>query len=198
MRQLVAAWHQLQAVGAAFKRIDELMREAVESPPGELAPMPALMGDIAFERVTYRADDHVPADPAGRRSRHRRRRDPGHRRAVGLGQDDDRQSHPGPVQAVGRPRADRRHRHRAHLAGPAAGPDRLRAAGRAALHRLGAGEHRDGRRRQGSRPRRGGGQVRRRARFHPAPAAGLQHRAGRARPGPVEWASASSSASPAP
>ena len=36
MRQLVAAWHQLQAVGAAFKRIDELMREAAESPPGEL------------------------------------------------------------------------------------------------------------------------------------------------------------------
>ena len=31
-----------------------------------------------------------------------------------------------------------------------------------------------------------GRQVRRRARFHPAPAAGLQHRAGRARPGPVD------------
>ncbi|HEY4893969.1 MAG TPA: ATP-binding cassette domain-containing protein, partial [Reyranella sp.] len=61
MRQLVAAWHQLQAVGAAFKRIDGLMREAVESPPGELAPMPALVGEIAFERVSYRADDNAPA-----------------------------------------------------------------------------------------------------------------------------------------
>ncbi|MEA2846401.1 MAG: ATP-binding cassette, subfamily bacterial HlyB/CyaB, partial [Rhodospirillaceae bacterium] len=61
MRQLVAAWHQLQAVGAAFKRIDALMREAAESPPGELAPMPALMGDIVFERVSYRADDQTPA-----------------------------------------------------------------------------------------------------------------------------------------
>ena len=61
MRQLVAAWHQLQAVGAAFKRIDALMREAAESPPGELAPMPALMGDIVFERVSYRADDQAPA-----------------------------------------------------------------------------------------------------------------------------------------
>ena len=61
MRQLVAAWHQLQAVGAAFKRIDALMREAVESPPGELAPMPALIGDIVFERVSYRADDQAPA-----------------------------------------------------------------------------------------------------------------------------------------
>jgi HlyB family type I secretion system ABC transporter len=61
MRQLVTAWHQLQAVGAAFKRIDELMSEATESPPGELAPMPALIGDIVFDRVSWRADDHAPA-----------------------------------------------------------------------------------------------------------------------------------------
>ena len=57
MRQLAGAWHQLQAVGAAFKRIDELMREAPETPPGEFAPMPALVGGIALERVTYRAHD---------------------------------------------------------------------------------------------------------------------------------------------
>ena len=61
MRQLAGAWHQLQAVGAAFKRIDELMREAAETPPGEFAPMPALQGDIALERVTYRAEDRGPA-----------------------------------------------------------------------------------------------------------------------------------------
>ena len=61
MRQLVAAWQQLQAVAAAFGRIDGLMREAVESPAGALAPMPPLAGDITFERVTYRPDDHVPA-----------------------------------------------------------------------------------------------------------------------------------------
>jgi len=61
MRQLVAAWHQLQAVGAAFKRIDGLMREAVESPPGERAPMPALVGEVALEGVSYRADDNAPA-----------------------------------------------------------------------------------------------------------------------------------------
>ncbi|MBL6613985.1 MAG: peptidase domain-containing ABC transporter [Reyranella sp.] len=61
MRQLVAAWHQLQAVGAAFKRIDELMSQPVESPPGELAPMPALAGDIVFDRVSYRADAEAPA-----------------------------------------------------------------------------------------------------------------------------------------
>jgi ABC-type bacteriocin/lantibiotic exporter with double-glycine peptidase domain len=61
MRQLVAAWHQLQAVAAAFRRIDGLMREAVESPAGALAPMPPLLGDVTLERVTYRPDDHVPA-----------------------------------------------------------------------------------------------------------------------------------------
>jgi ATP-binding cassette, subfamily B, bacterial HlyB/CyaB len=61
MRQLVGAWHQLQAVAAAFKRIDELMREAVESPAGELAPMPPLSGQISLERVTWRIDDQAPA-----------------------------------------------------------------------------------------------------------------------------------------
>jgi ABC-type bacteriocin/lantibiotic exporter with double-glycine peptidase domain len=61
MRQLASAWHQLQAVGAAFKRIDELMREAVESPPGELAPMPPLTGQISLERVTWRVYDQAPA-----------------------------------------------------------------------------------------------------------------------------------------
>ena len=61
MRQLVAAWHQLQAVAAAFRRIDGLMREAVETPAGTLTPMPPLVGNVTFERVTYRADDHLPA-----------------------------------------------------------------------------------------------------------------------------------------
>ena len=53
MRQLVAAWHQLQAVAAAFKRIDGLMREEVESQPGALAPMPPLAGDVTFERLLH-------------------------------------------------------------------------------------------------------------------------------------------------
>ena len=61
MRQLVAAWHQLQGVGAAFKRIDALMHEAVETPIGVLTAMPALTGAIAFERVTYRPDESGPA-----------------------------------------------------------------------------------------------------------------------------------------
>jgi len=61
MRQLAGAWHQLQAVGAAFKRIDDLMREPVEVQPGTLAPMPPLAGNIALERVTYRVEENTPA-----------------------------------------------------------------------------------------------------------------------------------------
>jgi ABC-type bacteriocin/lantibiotic exporter with double-glycine peptidase domain len=57
MRQLAGAWHQLQAVSAAFKRVDELMRETPEAAPGEFAPMPTLSGEITLERVTYRAHE---------------------------------------------------------------------------------------------------------------------------------------------
>jgi ABC-type bacteriocin/lantibiotic exporter with double-glycine peptidase domain len=61
MRQLVAAWHQLQAVRAAFQRIDELMHEPVESQPGALAPLPPITGAITLERVTYRPEEGAPA-----------------------------------------------------------------------------------------------------------------------------------------
>ena len=60
MRQLASAWHQLQAVSAAFKRVDELMRETPEAAPGEFAPIPALSGEVMLERVTYRAHDRGP------------------------------------------------------------------------------------------------------------------------------------------
>lgn len=60
-RQLAAAWHQLQAVSAAFKRIDALMREPAEGVAGECVPMPALAGEIAFERVSWRPDERGPA-----------------------------------------------------------------------------------------------------------------------------------------
>ena len=61
MRQLVTAWHQLQAVAAAFRRVDGLMREAVETPASTLTPMPPLAGNVTFERVTYRGAAHMPA-----------------------------------------------------------------------------------------------------------------------------------------
>ncbi|MBS0549675.1 MAG: peptidase domain-containing ABC transporter [Proteobacteria bacterium] len=60
MRQLVAAWHQLQAARAAFRRLDELMREPVESAPGARAPMPPLTGAIRLDSVTYRAEEGGP------------------------------------------------------------------------------------------------------------------------------------------
>jgi len=61
MRQVLAAWQQLQAVRIAFARLDELMER-----PTELVdlPMPALhvQGRIRFENVTYRyAQDVKPA-----------------------------------------------------------------------------------------------------------------------------------------
>jgi HlyB family type I secretion system ABC transporter len=61
MRQLVVAWHQLQAVRAAFQRIDALMREPAESQPGTLAPLPPITGAITLDRVTYRPEDGAPA-----------------------------------------------------------------------------------------------------------------------------------------
>ncbi|MFO1160839.1 MAG: peptidase domain-containing ABC transporter [Reyranellaceae bacterium] len=61
MRQLAAAWHQLQTVGAAFARIDDVMREMPERPIGGYASSSTLSGEIVLERVAYRADDQAPA-----------------------------------------------------------------------------------------------------------------------------------------
>ena len=61
MRQLVTAWHQLHAVAAAFRRVDGLMREPVETPASTVTPMPPLQGNVTLERATYRRDDNAPA-----------------------------------------------------------------------------------------------------------------------------------------
>jgi HlyB family type I secretion system ABC transporter len=61
IRQVVSAWHQLHEVGQAFKRLDEIMTEPMEDRPGELAPIPPLRGDVAFEHVSFRfAPDRPP------------------------------------------------------------------------------------------------------------------------------------------
>lgn len=60
MRQLAAAWHQLQSVAAAFARIDDLMREAPEPANAGFAPPLVLSGEIALDRVAYRVDDAAP------------------------------------------------------------------------------------------------------------------------------------------
>ena len=61
MRQLVAAWHQLQSVGAAFQRIDELMQEKPESALGEIGPVPSFAGEVCLENVTYQPQPNGPA-----------------------------------------------------------------------------------------------------------------------------------------
>lgn len=60
MRQLVAAWLQLQSVAAAFARIDDLMREAAEPANAGFAPPGISSGEIVLDRVGYRVDDTAP------------------------------------------------------------------------------------------------------------------------------------------
>ena len=57
MRQVIMAWHTLQSVQAAFSRIDEMMSIAPEATPGALSPVPAIVGEIVFERVGFKYDD---------------------------------------------------------------------------------------------------------------------------------------------
>ncbi|MGE4074883.1 MAG: peptidase domain-containing ABC transporter [Reyranella sp.] len=60
MRQLAAAWHQLQSVAAAFARIDALMCEEPEPANAGFGPPSVLSGEIALDRVAYRLDDAAP------------------------------------------------------------------------------------------------------------------------------------------
>ena len=59
MRQIAGAWPQLQGARSAFARLDELMSEPPESPPGALAPLPLLSGGVRIEQVRWRPDDHA-------------------------------------------------------------------------------------------------------------------------------------------
>ncbi|WP_395708262.1 peptidase domain-containing ABC transporter [Reyranella sp.] len=60
MRQLAAAWPQLQSVAAAASRIDALMREATEPANAGFAPPSVVSGEIALDRVAYRLDEAAP------------------------------------------------------------------------------------------------------------------------------------------
>ena len=184
MRQLAVAWHQIQAGVSAFRRIDELMGEAPEAVPGALVPMPALTGDIVFERVGYRPDERRPAIL----------RDADLEVAAGeiLGiigpSGAGKSTIANLMQGLFRPTAGRvlvDGTDLAHIS-PALLRSQIGGVPQDVQLFTGTvrGEHRDGRRRQGPRADRRRRAVRRRARFHPAPAAGLQHRARRARPGP--------------
>ncbi len=62
MRQVVSAWNQLQEVRAAFRRLDEIMEQPIESEPGDRLPAPTLGGEIAFEHVRFSyGPEHAPA-----------------------------------------------------------------------------------------------------------------------------------------
>ena len=60
MRQIVSAWHQVQSVADAFRRLDDIMSEPVEMQPGELGPGLPLKGDIKFENISFRYTDDGP------------------------------------------------------------------------------------------------------------------------------------------
>jgi PrtD family type I secretion system ABC transporter len=59
MRQVVSAWHTIQAVKAALARVDEMMRMPTEIRPGRLAPMPPINGEVSLERVSFRYEDEA-------------------------------------------------------------------------------------------------------------------------------------------
>jgi ABC-type bacteriocin/lantibiotic exporter with double-glycine peptidase domain len=60
MRQIVAAWHQLQAARAAFAQLDSLMAQPVEAGSGAGAPMPPLAGRISLKDAGWRVEPDTP------------------------------------------------------------------------------------------------------------------------------------------
>ena len=53
LRVIATAWHQVQETKEAFRRINEVMEEPAESPPGTASPTPELRGRIQFEAVDF-------------------------------------------------------------------------------------------------------------------------------------------------
>jgi ABC-type bacteriocin/lantibiotic exporter with double-glycine peptidase domain len=53
LRVIATAWHQVQETKEAFRRINEVMEEAAETPPGTASPTPELRGRIQFEAVDF-------------------------------------------------------------------------------------------------------------------------------------------------
>lgn len=61
MRQVVSAWNQVHEVRAAFRRIDDIMTEAPEGEPGDIAPGSRMNGSVKFENVSYRYAEDAPS-----------------------------------------------------------------------------------------------------------------------------------------
>jgi len=60
MRQVVSAWHQLQEVRSAFRRLDDIMDLPPETEPGASPATPSFEGRIAFERVSFAYEPDLP------------------------------------------------------------------------------------------------------------------------------------------
>ncbi len=59
-QNIVASWHHVREVAAAAGRIDAILREDVETAPGETAAAPMLRGEIVLEKVSYQPDPDRP------------------------------------------------------------------------------------------------------------------------------------------
>ena len=53
LRAIASGWHHVQETKEAFRRINEIMEEAAESPPGSASPTPEVRGRIQLEGVDF-------------------------------------------------------------------------------------------------------------------------------------------------
>ncbi len=60
LRIVASAWHQVQETRAAFRRIDQIMEQPAESPPGSASPIDDLQGHLQLEGVAFAFAPDLP------------------------------------------------------------------------------------------------------------------------------------------
>jgi len=60
LRSIAAGWNHVQETREAFRRINEIMQEPAESPPGTASPTPELRGRIQLEAVDFSFEPGLP------------------------------------------------------------------------------------------------------------------------------------------
>jgi len=60
MRQVVSAWNRMQEVRSAFRRLDDIMNESMETDTSILTHAPSVDGRIAFEKVSFGYEPDLP------------------------------------------------------------------------------------------------------------------------------------------
>src|SRR3954447_11231899 len=98
MRQLFAAWTQLQQARESFRRLDDLMREPAEV-AAPLGSEVTLGGRVRLEGVTFRYADDGATGARGPQPRRGARDGAGRDRRAGVGQEHARQAGPRPRAA---------------------------------------------------------------------------------------------------